>query len=350
MIAMTAGLACDAQVGDEYIGETILSLQGNVRLRDAEADTNLLPALVFFGPGGAKVVGGETTGEFPSRFRFDVSRPPPSDAYLPAQPGENVNGKRAIGFIAMLPPNPPGTLANTSLESECNDDFTQCNSVRTSCDDNKICRVRTYECTKRPCELLSEVGEPVDPRDFGSVSSESSCFGDTCYTISSECGLAGDCHVRFSQCEITSSADLVFSDGTIEHCDLIAESGDSSIVGLDDIKTVASNYYVIYATKDSPDAVPGPLKKGYNLVEILAPTAEEWVTREVCELDAKTGVVGEYNAEHGTAWNWYDGPEELRDLVDQAVEEECAEVVRSQIVETPSAAELTIEVGSSLPL
>ncbi len=348
-IALSAALGCDAQVGDDYTGETILSLRGNVQLRDVDTDMDVRPALVFFSLEGFQVVDGETTGEFPSRFRFDVSQPPPEAAYLPTEPRDHINGKLAIGYIAMLPAEHPSALATTSTDLVCNDDYTMCNYVNTSCDDAGSCRTRTFECVQRACEPIGEVGEPLDLRDATTGSNEIWCSGDTCYTIDSECSSEGNCYAAFHECERTMG-DWIYADGTMDDCELVDESGDTGIVASDDLDAVAANYFVAYVSEDSPEADGGALKAGYNLFEILEPSRDEWMAYQTCSLEVRREVVTEYNAEHGSDWDlfvWSDENEDLYNLIEDVTEEECGPLTRYQRVDSSADAELTIELGSA---
>ncbi len=82
LLVASAAAACDLQAGTDYLGEPLARLTGTITSSVDEPPSSLRPLLGWSNtasPGGDTGVVEEAmvTVEFPSRFRFEIYRPPP---------------------------------------------------------------------------------------------------------------------------------------------------------------------------------------------------------------------------------------------------------------------------------
>jgi hypothetical protein len=331
MAVLLAGIGCDAQVGTKYTGEVQFSLQGNVEL---DADSKLVPALAFEksgnlpidGPEALEVVDGEVSGVFPSKFRLDVTRPPPEAAMsrmMSALIGGT--GSAAYGVIVMLPvnhsthipratveeiwgpPSFPETLPDGTLDPSwvpTPPEVVQ--KVFTNCSSDGRCRVRKTNCTRSDCALFASAGTPTPPEDsLLAIETTGGPCGvgfPYCYGATSSCSLAG-CHEDFYQCDLTNLGPYDRASGSsTTRCQLVEESGDDSLTAILDLTSVAMEYGILYSTVDAPNSLVGDVKRGYNLMALPPLTGEEWMAIRTCQDNATVQARLQYNAAHGTSY------------------------------------------------
>jgi hypothetical protein len=354
LLAFASAFGCESQVDDEYTGEPLLSLQGNVLVSEEQVDTNLLPYLAFSVQDEVVFVGGEVTGEFPAKFRFDVTQPPPAGALREVNE-LGFSGRMATAFLVMLPPDHPKRIAEwldtEYLDSQCTEDFSECTYRVEQCDaTTERCRERTYECTERPCDLVERTADPGLDSTTLMEKSASRCVGQSCDLIESQCDAAGNCAIDAYTCDYARYGSLeTFGEGTMTTCTLLSESGDLSVTSFNDLQTVALGYMVAYVSDDATDSLYGPLKQGYNLFAL--PEAgvghSDWVASTTCAIRGEAKAVAEYNEEHGTSYSIFD--DEVTHL-ELAAEEECGlGWGTARLIERPLDAPLTIELGDARP-
>ena len=331
MTLLLAGIGCDSQVGTGYTGEVQFSLQGNVEL---DADSGLVPALAFEksgnrtidGPEALEVVDGEVSGVFPSKFRLDMTRSPP-EAALSRLMGAVIGGtgSAAYGAIVMLPsnhaasipratveeilgpPSFPATLPDGSPDPAWVPSPPQLvQKIFTNCSTDGRCRVRKTSCTQSDCTLFASAGTPTPPEaSIMALESAGEVCGvgfPYCYGAKSSCSLAG-CHEDFYQCDLTNLGPYDAANGSsVTRCALVEESGDASLTAILDLKSVATEYGILYSTVDVPDSLVGNVKRGYNLMALPFLTQDEWVAIRTCQDNATVQARQQYNAEHGTSY------------------------------------------------
>src|SRR5688572_22620793 len=121
VLAVASVLGCDAQVDGEYTGEALFSLQGRVVVREDAGDTDLVPRIAFSEGDTTVLIGGRVTGEFPAKFRLDITQPPPRTAIFSAVEA----GRAAIGFLVLVPEDYPervvGWLETEVVDEQCDD-------------------------------------------------------------------------------------------------------------------------------------------------------------------------------------------------------------------------------------
>ena len=374
MAGLLAGIGCDAQVGKAYTGEVQFSLQGNVEL---DPDSKLVPALAFEkagnytidGPEALEVVDGELSGVFPSKFRLDMTRPPPEDA-MSRLGGALLGGtgSAAYGVIVMLPadhpthipratveeilgpPSLPGTLPDGTLDpASIPTPPALVQEVFTNCSSDGRCRVRKTSCSQSDCTLFASAGTPTPPDTSQLESGAEACgAGFTyCYGATSWCTLAG-CHQNFYQCDQTSLGPYDRADGQrITSCQLVEESGDTSLVAILDLKSAATEFAVLYSTVDAPNSLLGDVKRGYNLMALPSLTREAWMAIQTCADDATVQARLQYNAAHGTSYTLNEllpsgGAEEETKML-QALWKDCPSLPTGWVVDNRP---ITIKLGS----
>jgi hypothetical protein len=263
---------CDGRAGNDYHGESLLSVTGSVHIQNDDAPANLVPALAFRNSKTPEfeIVDVDVKGDFPARFTLDVFTPPPESAIqnvkFPEEP------KAAFGYIAAVTPNHPksiGAPSNTSAVSEC---------------------------------------YPVSNGDGGTSSAEAGTPPqETCFTESRWCkssapgeGDSTACYVEKSEC-----------DARLGSCVVTEMTGDPALksVGFwDTLAGFSRNYVVAYLEKAADPstflsyALAGgrPLEAGYHLVHVTPRTPDEVADYRAC-LDAVVqDVLPDYNRIHGT--------------------------------------------------
>lgn len=263
VLAIASAMGCEAQVDDDYTGEPLLSLQGNVVVTKDLADADLVPYLAFPGQDAEgsflALIDGELTGDFPAKFRFDVTQPPSDDALSSMPPEWGFKGKASVGTIVMLPPNIGDRipfLNDGTFEEECTDGGSQCTRIERQCADDDRCRERTSVCTLEPCELVDQWGDPV-LGDITTGQSTYHCDSASCYSIDSTCDdEEGNCRTDLYRCDLPQDAEVEDAfGGVMTTCSVQSETGDTSLLSYEDLNTVAVDYAVIYVTDDSPDTL-----------------------------------------------------------------------------------------------
>ena len=305
LLAFAPALGCEAQANDEYSGEPLLSLKGNVVVSADQADADLVPRLGFaqweLEEPALIMVDGEVTGEFPAKFRFDVTQPPPDEALNEPWHEAGYTSKYTEGYLVMRPANDhapiPISFDVEYLDTQCNEDRSECTRVEQECDGDR-CRERTVECTQHPCALREHWGDS-ELELTGARQSTTRCDRESCYAVESACDEAGNCGTDVYKCDFAQYGEFEEAwEGVMTTCTVQSESGDTSVFDMDDLETAVTDYNVVYVTDDNPDSYLGPLKRGYNLVHTLS--LEQWLEAQRCTIETLEAAVAEYNLEHGT--------------------------------------------------
>jgi len=352
-LALSSALGCESQVNDDYTGEPLLSLQGNVVLREKQAEVDQVPYLAFFGSDEAGdflyLVDGELSGGYPGLFRFEVTQPPADEVLYQLPSEEGFTSRGTSGLLVMLPPNSAGRLPMISevwsYPVECTDDGTACTSIERICNDNGSCRERYQVCSIDPCELVEQLGDPV----LGATTTYQShyrCNSTSCYSIVSVCDdEAAHCSMDVYRCELPEGGTFEDAfDGTVKTCGVLNETGDASLRSFLDLNTVAVDYAILYVADDNPETVYGPLERGYHLLK-KSDSLEGWLESERCEFTAMEAALAEYNLEHETNYHQLDPDIETLSL-DVAAVEKCRSI---KVIRHPLAEVLTIELGKPQP-
>lgn len=368
LTALLGAVACESQVGEDYTGEVLFSLEGDV---DLDPDTELQPALGFltfdldnvsssnpFGFFSIAVVDGIVTGEFPSKFRLDVTQPPPESAFMLYDAPElreafGMNGRFTVGGFVMLPADHPDQVSalDKQWDSDCDPDEDGCVFQETACASSGECRVRTMQCSTEPCEMVGTVGNSELESTIDGVLELgiSTCLDRDCFSSDSWCSL-DECYTELYYCDgsVLGPTDYIEWD-TIRRCEVLSESGATDLVDLEETDSVASRYGVLYVTEDSPDSIFGPAKAGYNLIETPPATVEDFKAEVLCENDAERAAMQRFNEEHGTDYpiNVYlsDAEDEELDQLIQEFQRDCPSIDLGQIVENQP---ITMELGGRL--
>jgi len=351
LLALASALGCESQVNDDYTGEPLFSLQGNVVATADYEDQNLVPRLGFHvadeEANSVVLVDGKVQGEFPARFRFDVTRPPPHEALVPPWSDFGLESKFSFGYLLLQPANSdkhiPNVLRSESSELGCTSEGV-CTRIETECDEAGRCRERTLVCTQHPCDFVEYWGDATLGEKVGLPQSDYSCGPASCSAVESACDTERNCRTDVYSCDFAEYGEFDgFDAGVMTTCSVQSESGDTSLMNFADLQTVATCCRVVYVTEDNPNFIYGPLKRGYNLLRLKSAALTFLETRK-CEIDAETKAIAEYNLEHGTEYLAFGGEPELSDLRTAAYAECEASVM---VVDQPLDEVLTIELGSA---
>jgi hypothetical protein len=251
-------LACDARVGNDYQGESLLTLRGSVVL-DENVPGALVPALAFRGPMREfHLLDVEVHGQFPAQFRVDVLDPPPDDAmysgsdnFADAKPDEP---HFAYAFVAAVAPDHPARVEPVFASSG---------------------GIRCGDSADAPCERRFE----------------------TCTEDRSEC------HERVQQC-----------DAQLDNCRLVSSSGSADFLAevMKQFAGFSDEYLVLYLDGPTPEgsaisrafARRKPLAAGYHLIRIKFTGIAFEVTAEdrMCRESAEELALRRYNDSHGTMY------------------------------------------------
>jgi hypothetical protein len=247
--------ACDLEASPDYLGESLLSLQGKVTISDDRTEGALVPALAFENAddGRLDIVDVEVEGEFPNSFSLDVYTPPPNSALMEGPPGE---ARFAIGFVT----------------------------------------------------AVSARHEPFIRYANGASGGGGECDEEACYEEYETCTNDGsECYRETRRCDLD-----------LENCVVIEMSGDPSIRD-DPWKSFAGlsrDYRVLYlsealsAESEMAKLFAGgePLAQGYHLLTVREQTAAEDDAGDACFARAEREVLKEYNEAHGTEYENFDMP------------------------------------------
>ncbi|HYQ27209.1 MAG TPA: hypothetical protein VER04_08315 [Polyangiaceae bacterium] len=348
-------LGCEAEVGPEYVGDVTLELRGHVVVPPDDAQ-DLVPALVFqsseidgsgVGHQLADIIDGKLEGVFPSDFKLRVAGPPP----LP--PGLDFN----LGYVALVPREHPASLElplnDGRLDPDSDEDsFTE---HRQLCTGSGKCVERDYACVAQDCEIIDSVGSPEQLQGqatFGE--SESVCSLGTCYTAEEMCSDDVSCYRRSLRCDVSAPRAELYDMSRVATCTKTAESGDPSVLELQDYARIVSNLFVVYSAVDHPaGAEPFGLqdvKAGYHLVKFAQVDSDQsFIDYANCRHDARDAAVAAQNEAHGTHDSYYSYKldySELSKRVARLTQDSCPWL---QIVSDPAAERVDLNLGSQLP-
>jgi hypothetical protein len=346
--------ACDAQVGDEYRGEPLLSMQGTVVLSEPNDPRNVVPAIAFAAEFQTVLIEPEVRGQFPAQFRLDITEPPPAEALfeLPDSDG----GKLALGRIVVLPRQhgqriPERIPALVTKEDSVHDhtnDWTEYTRVLEKCTAAGACLKRTLACKLEPCELV----ESTTPEKITRAHETSmiTCGIDTCMTLNISCDAAERCEREVHHCDISelepfSSAN---SGAEIHRCAVLSETGDSSIERLERLEEVAIGYYVFYFSKPTEFGRLGTVPAGYHLAKFTKATKQDWLAHITCVSDASILALDQYIQEHGLdridpALN--DADREAISKLEDELAQNCPTDGSWELISDPLAQPLTLVIG-----
>lgn len=271
-LVLWAGTACGTQVGEDYTGEVQFTLVGNVNV---DPSTPLVPRLAFFQVGGLALVDGALTGEYPRRFRFEVTKPPPDSSLIDIAG----IGKFAFGFIALLPPGTPSFLPHLSISSSGQyDDEGVLHDVQTECNAMGSCRTRTLACTEEPCELLAATGDPAFEQNNAYNAAVSESSADRSQSLLSYCDSNRNCYRQYFECRPGTLGEYdALLQTHVRRCSLLEERGDASLFDYRDVALAAQGFRLIYATRGADMGFESQLRKGYNLMEYELLSREEFL-------------------------------------------------------------------------
>lgn len=350
VLSLAAGFGCESQVGEDYKGEPLLSLSGRVVLSEDAVDTDLEPRLVYFGDDHvATFARGELTGDFPAKFRFDVTEPPPQLATHAVDPDWG-SGELTQGYLVLVPPDYPTRVPyaeEDDLSLVCNEDRTVCTHRLTQCTEDGQCRERTLECSPSPCEVVETWGDAELGDDVETNHVNGDCWGSSCYVFNERCD-SEHCNALLNRCDASTfehyGRPQELEDGTMlgTTCTVLSASGDALITRPGDPDLFWTEYAIYYLTDDAPGYPGGPLKQGYNL--LVHRSEADWLDTVRCRMDQAVDVVTEYNEKNGTDYNIQSPDRPIREVVEEA-QQVCGTTFPLTRVDDPLGERLTIKIG-----
>ena len=342
---------CEAQVGPEYAGEPLMSVKGKVVLAGENA-AEVTPVIAFSTPTGYAVVNAEVSGEFPAEFRLDVVEPPPQDALYDYPDG---NGQLAFGILAVASREHSDRIPRFSSDQEdvCSEDGLSCTRQVRKCTADGDCITRTLSCTHELCPLVYESGDARLERDHDTSFTEiGHNLGDAAYGVTERCNQDLGCYRTIRRCDVAAAGPYAsaWSDGSLDRCELLSETADSSEVLGDLLEHVANDYSIVYLTHAQEILGFGQLDRGYHLFQTLEVSDEAWIAHLNCELDARIAAVAAYNEANGTDYLPYDAYDDAVDAEIEARTEElemsCPALETWRLVESPLSEHVTFVIGS----
>lgn len=316
---LTVLVACQAEVGEDYTGEVMLSVEGSV-VAGPDVDPDHVLALGFWGVEDNQVhlVPGETTGEFPSQFRFEVTTAPPEEALstrLYPEPS-------VVGTLLVVPKNHPlkypafyhaPQFLNPGSEETYTVDLPHCTHTEDLLDEGD-CVHENFSCQAHDCRLDFESGTPNmldveghDTRPRQAINDD----GEEC-TFTHHCNVAG-CGRRVWCCDLPEAGPnevvQVHDDGTrYATCQSNGFSGASELVELATYSQfVDFNTHIWYFADDHPadSEFPGDpaIEKGYTVYPPNPIVPGEYLAWLHCEADALETTFAEYADEYGERYN-----------------------------------------------
>ena len=353
LLGLASGFGCQAQVGEDYEGEPLLSLRGSVLLSEEQVDADLEPRLMYIGRDGEAVLSrGELSGDFPAKFRYDVTEPPPESAIHAVRSDYGYAGRMAEGWLVLVPPDYPtrlpyATQTESTIDS-CDADGTVCVHTERKCTEDGRCRERKLECTHEPCTVVETWGEFDLGEDVMTETRMSpDCSESGCYYVNELCDSEG-CYAVVNQCDFFSASEWgeteVLFDGTMTatSCTVLSDGGSTAVTSIEDLQTFWTNHAIFYVTDDFTNHPAGPLEQGYNLM-VLRPTTE-WLEAVECEMKAAVESVTEYNQENGSSYTILSPEKPIRELIDEA-KPACGWTYPLTRIEDPLSESLTIRIG-----
>lgn len=348
----TLGLSvagCEAQVGPDYQGESLFTLQGNVVLA-GDGRPDVIPVIAFAAGFEYAVVDATVRGDFPAQFRLDVMVPPPSGALVPLEGG----GSAAFGRVALAPSHHPDYIpVFLSHEvDDCNEAETHCTREVEKCVSEDRCFKRTLSCKRELCPIVFESGEPSVEEDVETAIVAVYPRGEFSYGVAESCSPSAGCHRTIRQCEVAAAGPyaITASGGTLDTCEVLAESGDLSIAQSDLLEHVATDYFVLYLTEATTLERIGELPRGYHLFETVRHAPEDVLRNLNCEYDAHITAVSRHNQEHGTDYlphDDFDADEEAIEARTDELAAECPPADPLRLVPSPADTPLTFVIGSA---
>jgi hypothetical protein len=351
--------ACGAQVGEDYSGEPLLSLEGAVVLDSASASRDVVPALLFENDEGLVLVDAELRGEFPARVRIDVTEAPPADVLFPV-PEEDPSVRVAIGKIVVVDRRHPLRVPRLREEvgdyegSEDGTSYTR--SVR-KCAPDGACLSRELSCRREPCELLTKTPDfetDFDPDAFPGASSGIACGIGDCVTRNVHCANDEECESEYRHCARAGLGryDAASSSGEITRCDVISEGGDLSLERYEQLEQTALGYYVVYLTAAVEVGQLGRLGRGYHLVRVRELGVDALFANFQCFTEARITAVRDYNRDHDTEFVPFQvddaAAESAIEGAFQALQAECPPGLDWEVVADPLSEWLTFSIGREL--
>ena len=294
--ASFCGAACGSQASDDYQGEVLLTIEGNVNIG---TNTDLELKLGFYTQyeTAVKVMDGHVSGEFPAKFRFEVTDPPPDGTLVDLDGELGMHGKLAMGSLVLLPPNTPNSipaLYGGGSGGPCDEGdickvWDECPMTEEGDILQENCRRRTFACTDRPCESFASDGDPElrESIDAPIMATSACTFVPYCFSTSVFCSSPEDCYREYYECDISqidSYDSFNYADKLvpyIEDCELLDETG-GPLFGISDITSASAGYLIFYLTDDNPGTPFGDLKQGYNVIALNDMTHEQWQAATSC--------------------------------------------------------------------
>jgi hypothetical protein len=357
VLALLASLTgCDVQVGEEYRGEPLFSLQGTVILEDPDERRELVPGLVFGTAEESILMEAEVQGEFPARFRMDITEPPPAEVFFPYDPSI-AQGSFAIARITAFPRSHPERVPYLLYTGggEYPDEDGNYFYDASACTPDGTCFQRRLACHEEPCGEIIAQSDGFD-LEMGSWNVGTYSYGETSVLFAKGyCTNGTECESAIVRCDGTglNRYSSVSSDGMLHTCEVVEESGDTSIEQYERYETFARGYSVIYVTEAIDRSEDEHYEPGYNLLHYSYPDDELQLARIQCWDEAERSAYAEYNLEHQTVFDPYDDNDSLPlDLHYRVVELQraCPEFDGYEVIADPLAAPITLVIGREGPL
>jgi hypothetical protein len=277
--------ACGSQSSPDYVGESLLTLEGRVEIADAQTEGSLRPALAFriHTTHGDELhfLDVETEGEFPADFVLRILKPP-------SQKVMDATRKTYEVFHDDRPPFPAAYLTAVTDDLPGAIDAEPSPMYSSNCVSGPPCAVDMRWCLNSSYDWWD---------------------GEDCYSEQRECATGA---LAFDDCTPVSS----------EGNPKVPDYPWQRLAGL------SQDLRILYLPKrlsaDDPVAVEfglPALEAGYHALEVTPPTEGELEEAAACKMALYAEAIAEYNAEHDSEYTYDDIAKCLSELYHL---EECA--------------------------
>ncbi len=298
----------------------------------------------------------ELRGEFPAKFRLDVTEPPPADA-LSSLPDADPSVRFAAGKLVVVERGHPlrvPRLTEELVDYEGNDDGTRYTQTLRKCTPDGECLSRRLRCQREACELRAKTpgfSEDVAMEASSRSTSAIGCHVGYCATQNTYCTSDEACESEYRSCntEGLGRYDSASSAGEISRCEVISEEGELALERYERVEEAALGYLVLYFSRPTEFGELGWLGRGYHLVKTVGLGADALIAQLQCSVEARISAVRDYNREHGTALilgGFADS--DAQAAIDAAAEEleaQCPPWLEAEVIADPLAESFTFTLG-----
>jgi len=253
-------MGCDAQAGEPYRGEPLLTMWGSVELAlEVENEDALVPTLAFRGDNDTLYLAeADVEGAFPAEFTLNVYEPPPEGALVSLGDYHEPRPRLALGYIAAVRPETPDVFQFTTGSSSSNECWWDVATQLQACEEiHRWCNRDETACYTEVVFCPDSIGHPDD-------------------------------------CTVEVEGDPMLKLGLYESFAGLSEN--YIVVWLDE--PAAPYSYIAYALGEREEG----LAQGYHLFSVTDASEEQKEAEEVCMAQVRALSTDRTNQRFGTSY------------------------------------------------